>query len=392
MRGTRSAPATTTSCKRAARSSRSSCPRARSRATASSARTPTAPTCASSRSRSTRRRATCSSASRCTAARCSTPGSTATWALAGRVLLRGAAGRLETRLVRLDHPRLRVPQLAIHLDREVNDKGLVLNRQEHLAPVLGLQSDGEAEVRALVAAAVGAQAADVVHVGLDAPRHARPGARRSARRASVLGTPRQSGDVPRGDAGASRPRRPPTAGRSLVAGARALRPRGGGQPERHRRRVSFPAARSGAPLAPPRALVRRARARPVAARSACRPTWPTPSIPTTSRATSPATSRCSTAARCSRSTRSSATRPARARLRSVEELCRGLDIPLQQYVNRTDLPCGSTIGPITSTLLGMATADVGNPMLSMHSCREMAGTQDPARMERLMGAFFTFED
>jgi len=76
----------------------------------------------------------------------------------------------------------------------------------------------------------------------------------------------------------------------------------------------------------------------------------------------------------------------------IEELCRGLGIPLQQYVNRTDLPCGSTIGPITSTLLGVPTADVGNPMLSMHSCREMSGAQDPAQMERLMGAFFAFED
>jgi aspartyl aminopeptidase len=75
----------------------------------------------------------------------------------------------------------------------------------------------------------------------------------------------------------------------------------------------------------------------------------------------------------------------------VEELCRTLEIPLQHYVNRTDLPCGSTIGPITSTLLGVPTADVGNPMLSMHSCREMAGAEDPARMERLMAGFFAVE-
>jgi aspartyl aminopeptidase len=60
---------------------------------------------------------------------------------------------------------------------------------------------------------------------------------------------------------------------------------------------------------------------------------------------------------------------------------------VQQYVNRTDLPCGSTIGPITSTLLGIATVDVGNPMLSMHSAREMAGSQDPERMTRVLARY-----
>ena len=43
---------------------------------------------------------------------------------------------------------------------------------------------------------------------------------------------------------------------------------------------------------------------------------------------------------------------------------------------RSDLPCGSTIGPITAAELGVPTVDVGAPMLSMHSCREMCGTLD----------------
>ncbi|MBP9113357.1 MAG: M18 family aminopeptidase, partial [Polyangiaceae bacterium] len=55
--------------------------------------------------------------------------------------------------------------------------------------------------------------------------------------------------------------------------------------------------------------------------------------------------------------------------------------------HRTDLPCGSTIGPIASALLGMPTVDVGNPMLSMHSIRELSGSKDPARMTALMRRF-----
>ena len=59
-------------------------------------------------------------------------------AIAGRVLVRGATGAPVSRLVKLERTHVRVPQLAIHLDRDVSEKGLLLNRQEHLAPVFGL--------------------------------------------------------------------------------------------------------------------------------------------------------------------------------------------------------------------------------------------------------------
>jgi aspartyl aminopeptidase len=51
-------------------------------------------------------------------------------------------------------------------------------------------------------------------------------------------------------------------------------------------------------------------------------------------------------------------------------------VPVQQFVTRADLPCGSTIGPLTATRVGIATVDVGSPMLAMHSCRELASADD----------------
>ena len=65
-------------------------------------------------------------------------------------------------------------------------------------------------------------------------------------------------------------------------------------------------------------------------------------------------------------------------------------VNVQYYVNRNDIPCGSTIGPIISTRTGIKSVDVGSAMLSMHSVREMTGTSDQEDMikafvEHMMG-------
>jgi aspartyl aminopeptidase len=72
----------------------------------------------------------------------------------------------------------------------------------------------------------------------------------------------------------------------------------------------------------------------------------------------------------------------------IERIARAEQIPLQNFVARTDLGCGSTIGPITAAQLGIAVADVGNPMWSMHSIRECAATSDHEPYVRLMRGFY----
>jgi len=70
------------------------------------------------------------------------------------------------------------------------------------------------------------------------------------------------------------------------------------------------------------------------------------------------------------------------------QLCDELEIPVQTFVSRNDLGCGSTIGPIAAARLGVPTLDVGIPQLAMHSCREITGADDPLRLSRVLIEFF----
>ena len=73
----------------------------------------------------------------------------------------------------------------------------------------------------------------------------------------------------------------------------------------------------------------------------------------------------------------------------IAGLCRRHDIPLQIYMNRADLPGGSTVGSMASALLAMPAADIGVPLLAMHSACELMGANDQAAFCRLCEAFFT---
>lgn len=308
--------------------------------------------------------------------------------LAGRVLVRDAASPtgLTSRLVRVDRPLLRIPQLAIHLDRDVSEKGLHLNKQEHLAPVLGLGTTGD-DVATICARALGVEAASIAQLDLmlydvvpptvagrsgelvfsarldnQAMCHAAvraivdaTGAAAASRVVPVCvlfdheeigstsATGAHSAFLPRlldrvalGVGCAPDDVHRAFAGSLCVSAdmAHAVHPN---YPDRHEPRHK--PVLNGGPVVKVNAQQRYATSAETAA--------------------------------------------------LFQELCRAAEVPVQHYAHRTDLPCGSTIGPITASVLGIPTVDVGNPMLSMHSIREMGGAEDPARMTRVLTRFYT---
>lgn len=300
--------------------------------------------------------------------------------LAGRVLVKGERGGIESHLVRLDRPLLRVPQLAIHLDREINDKGLILNRQDHLAPVLGLAGGGAGSLETLVAAAAGVEVDRVVGHELMLFDLLPP----------VLGG--QSNEFifsARLDNLAM-----------CHAALSAIAKLGSGGPQAaiavialfdHEEVGSASAAGAGSSVLPrilERLVPDREAFHQACARSTCvsadmshavHPNYANRHEPRHKpQINGGPVIKTNTQQRY-------ATTPVTAAM--FAELCRVEGVPVQHYVHRTDLTCGSTIGPITSTLLGIATVDVGNPMLSMHSAREMGGSRDPAPMTRVLARY-----
>ena len=71
------------------------------------------------------------------------------------------------------------------------------------------------------------------------------------------------------------------------------------------------------------------------------------------------------------------------------ELCELTNVPFQKMTNRSDMACGSTIGPVCSATLGIPSVDVGTPMWAMHSIRETTGVYDHYYMTEVLKTFYS---
>lgn len=306
--------------------------------------------------------------------------------LAGRVVLKSGKREPATRLVKIDRPVLRIPQLAIHLNRSVNDKGLVLNQQTHLPPILALTRDktkpGDV-LKNLLAGEIGCKAEDIASMELslyDVQKGAFAGAE-----GEFLFAPRLDNLASCHAAATAllESGRADAATRALVfydneeVGSQTAQ--GADSPflKDVLERVLLASPN-------PREAFLRAMARSFLVSAdmahAVHPNYPelhdANHLPVVNKGP---------VIKSNAGQRYATDGPASA---YFESLCERAGVAAQKFVMRSDLACGSTIGPIAAANLGIRAVDVGNPMLSMHSAREMAGAKDHWDIIRAFKEFF----
>ncbi|MCZ2837992.1 M18 family aminopeptidase [Modestobacter sp. VKM Ac-2985] len=299
--------------------------------------------------------------------------------VAGRVALRGGA----TALVRLPGAPLRLPSLAIHLDRGVRD-GLKLDPQRELVPVWCQDLGTEPGLREALAAAVGAAVQDVV--GHDLVLTDTQPAARTGADGSWVAAPRldnlascHAGATALIAAAATRRTQLLVANDHEEVGSGSMSgARGSFLEDVVRRLVAVLDA--GDPQALPRAL---AQSRLVSADMAHA------LHPTRSDRHEPGHQPQLGGGPVLKVNANQAYATDAVTSGWFADRCAEASVPVQWFVTRADLPCGSTIGPLTATRLGVATVDVGAPMLAMHSVRELASALDVPLMVGALTACFT---
>jgi aspartyl aminopeptidase len=305
--------------------------------------------------------------------------------IAGRVTAR-RGGQIETVLVDLAVPVCRIPNLAIHLNREVNSEGLKLNAQNHLPPIWALEGDAVSEDALFerIAQAAGVPAQDLLDhdlslydtqkgalSGFDDAFIQSPRLDNLASCHAAIGALLESAGSP-GD------------GTRLIAlydheevGSQSAHGAQGPFLRSVLERI-LEAHPESAPQSFPRAIAASFLISSDMAH-AIHPNYADRHEPQHS----PVMGR-GPVIKSNANQRYATDAESAAHFHA---LCKEAGFSPQSFVTRTDLGCGSTIGPITAAQLGVKTVDVGNPMLSMHSIREMAGAADTEMMHTVLSLF-----
>ena len=302
--------------------------------------------------------------------------------LSGRVAVRRGDVVVET-LFRVDEPVLRVPQLAIHLDREINTSGLLLNKQQHLNPVWGLGDPDPGEFVSWLAEIVDAAPDEVL--GWEAMCHDLTPSRRLGVDRELLAAPRL--DNLCSTFGALRALEAAAANGAEATVVAALfdheeigseTATGAGGPHLA---ALIDRLWSDAAATPGERMEALGRSRILSADMAhgTHPNYPDRHEPN---------HRIALGGGPVLKVNVNG-RYATDSLTGGEFLavCRDVGVPTQTYAHRADLACGSTIGPISAARLGIATLDVGMAQLSMHSARELMAVDDVDHMVRAFSAW-----
>jgi len=296
--------------------------------------------------------------------------------LAGRVNVR-VPGGFEARLVRFAEPLLRLPNLAIHMNREVNENGLKFNKQTELPLLLGISEDGtkaEARFRQPIADALGVEPGDLLTWELNA-YDTQKGAFWGVDREFVANS--QLDNLASCHAALSALlATPEPAATCLCAffdheevGSESATGAGGSF-------VSDVISRLAASLGLDSEDQRRMLAQSFFISADMAHGWH-PNFPAAYEPCHHALVNAGPVIKSNANQRYSTSAETAARFMAI---CEKAGVPCQQYAHRTDLGCGSTIGPIVASRLGIPSVDVGSPMWAMHSIRESAGVLDHGYM------------
>lgn len=306
--------------------------------------------------------------------------------LAGRITLRDGSHRL----VNVDRALLRVPQLAVHLDRSVNTDGLKLDRQRHMQPIWGLGEPQEGDLIRFVAEEAGVDAGDITgwdlmphaieppaYLGRDrellaGPRmdnllsvHAGTAALAAVATASASASAEPLPYIPvlaafdheengsQSDTGADGPLLGTVLERSVLA-------RGGTHEDRARAFAGTICLSSDTG----HAVHPNYGDRHDPTHHPCANGGPILKVNVNMRYATDGSGRAVFAAACEKA-----------------------GVPWQSFVSNNSMPCGTTIGPITAARHGIQTVDIGVAILSMHSARELCGADDPYLLANALVAF-----